>query len=66
MGRMDQSDRASVARCRIVLEVMAKPDGDPVRKLAFINRLSEGDPKVRRMAKAVQSFYYPKGERLQL
>lgn len=64
MQEMDQSEKASVARCKLVLGAMAASGGNPVAKREIIRRLCRADPKVASMARAVQSFYFPKEERI--
>lgn len=66
MQEMDQSEKASVARCKLVLGAMAASDGDPVAERKIIRRLCRVDPKVASMARAVQSCYFPKEERIYL
>lgn len=66
MREMDQSLEASRARARVVLEMMASPEGDPLVKRQLIRKLSAADPKVRTMARALQTIYFPKEERLEL
>ena len=61
---MDQSEKASMARCKLVLGAMAASDGNPIAKRKIIRSLCRADPKVRSMARAVQSFYFPKEERI--
>lgn len=66
MQEMDQSLEASRARARVVLEMMASPEGDPVAKRDLIKKITDADPKVRTFANALQALYFPKKERIDL
>lgn len=66
MRKMDDSEKASLARSKLALLVMASNEGNPVAKRQVLQRLSAADPRVRRVVRDVQIAYFLKEERIQI